>query len=494
MNSDGISIGQQMPASEPPAEREEPDGTGAEQTSTARFLLRQCRPHWRAFIAIGLLAALASVADIVAPLVYRTTVNDLAGLFVGGAESKARTGSEVLETPPKKSKMHRSAEPHARGHVAARNEDQVIRSLLRAVMLLFLLQLIVRFCSLAADDLTVRMASRIEANLIRETFARLLRFPLRFFADRSSGALAKQVNQVDEVSPIVAAFAKDVLPQAFAAIGILSVMTYESPLLAGVTLATIPAYLWVSYRMTRSVETGLAEYYESWDQVSVRIQDPLAGVKTVKLSAAETRESDRLEEALRSAYANHVARNSRENRYLFAQTVITNLSRTLVLAYGGWKVMEHQLTPGDVVMFVSYLDRLFDPLDELTGLSATLKEHLASVGRAMRFYAPTHDGQKDARLSAGAGRVEFRGVHFGYVPEREVLVGLSFTAEAGQVTALVGPSGAARPQPSICCYGSMIPLVARSSSTGNRLRRSIPRRCGRMSAWSRRMVRCSAEL
>ena len=416
----------------------------SQSVSVARFLIRRCRPHWRAFIAIGLLAALGSVTDVIAPLVYRTTVNDLAGLFVGRAQSESQSVGQAPSEARTPAPAHRGKEKHGRGHVAARNPDQVFRSLLRAVVALFFLQLLVRFCNLAADDVTVRVASRIEAGIIWQTFYRLLRFPLRTFADRASGALAKQVNQLDEIAPIVAAFAKDVLPEVLRAVGILGVMTYENPVLAGITAATIPLYLWVSYRMTISVEVGLAQYYEQWDEVSVRVQDPLAGVKTVKLSGAEGREAKRLEDALDTAYASHVARNSRENRYLFVQTLISHLSRTLVFAYGGWKVMEHQLTPGDVVMFVSYLDRLFGPLDELTRLSATLKEHFASVERAVRIYESAGDERTGEPLPAGPGKVEFRDVHFGYVPEREVLRGLSFTAEAARVTALVGPSGAGK--------------------------------------------------
>ena len=48
------------------------------------------------------------------------------------------------------------------------------------------------------------------------------------------------------------------------------------------------------------------------------------------------------------------------NRYLFWQTSLSYLSHSLVLGYGGWLVFErHQLTPGDIVMFVAYLDRLY---------------------------------------------------------------------------------------------------------------------------------------
>jgi ABC-type multidrug transport system fused ATPase/permease subunit len=401
----------------------------------ARMVVRLCRPHRKVFLAIFVLAALGTAADIVSPLIYRVAINDLAGLYVHRAHEAVR--------PPTSPRIPTTA-PHGPGHVAQRTGDQVVASLIWAVLLLFVIDVGSQFFRLAADSLTVRVGSRVESNLIETTFRRLLRFPLAFFGTRSSGALAKQVNQTDEVEPIVAAFTKDILPEVFRVVGILAVMLYLNPVLALITMSTAPAYLFVSYRMTRRLEVGLPDYYDLWDQVSARIQDAIAGIKTVKLSGAEAREEGRLRAALQTAYTQYVARNNTENRYLSVQGLLINLGRALVLGYGGWRVLEHQLTPGDVVMFVAYLDQLFDPLDELTSLATTLQQNLASLARALRLQQAPGSAGEGCPVPAGPGRVEFRDVGFSYVEGRSVLQGLTFTVEPGKVTALVGPSGAGK--------------------------------------------------
>src|SRR5260370_3995237 len=107
-------------------------------------------------------------------------------------------------------------------------------------------------------------------------------------------------------------------------------------------------------------------------------------------------------------------------------------------------VLVHQLTPGDVVMFVAYLDRLFDTIDSLSSIAMGLQQNVASLQRAVRLLKTGPEEAGGVPLRPGSGKVEFQDVRFGYVSQREVLRGLSFTVEPGKITALIGPSGAGK--------------------------------------------------
>jgi ATP-binding cassette subfamily B protein len=181
-----------------------------------------------------------------------------------------------------------------------------------------------------------------------------------------------------------------------------------------------------------------------WDGVSGRIQDALGAVKTVKLSGAEARESEALRQSSESAYATYVQRNWLANRFLFWQTSLSYISHALVLGYGGWLVYQHQLTPGDIVMFVAYLDRLYTPIESLTGLAVSLQERFASFRRAAGLLAEPGAEMPGGPLPPGPGCVEFINVSFAHVANRPVLQAVSMRFEAGKVTALVGPSGAGK--------------------------------------------------
>jgi ATP-binding cassette, subfamily B, bacterial len=445
-----------------------------------RVVATLARPYRRQFLAVAAFALLATATDLLAPLIYREAVNDIAGLFVG-APATPRIGAlfdlteagdgEALPQPgdagtatareagsdaatrgvPKgttkgvtKAPAKGTREPHAHGRVAPRTAAQAFRTLMWAVGLLLAINVFSHYCALVADQRTVRLASRIESDFIYRTFAHVLRMPLRFFAARASGTLAKQIDQSDEIAPIVTAFAKDIAPALISMAGVIVIMLVQSWKLTLVALVTLPPYAWIVVRSSERLETGLERYYQMWDRVSSRIQDALGAIKTVKLSGAERREAERFRRQSQQAYDTHVERNRLANRYVFLQNALSYLSQALVLGYGGWLVFEHRLTPGDVVMFVVYLDRLYSPIESLTGMFVTVQEHFASLERATRLLAIPGEEAGGEPPRPGPGRVEFRHVSFSYVPERPVLKDVSLVLEAGRMTALVGPSGAGK--------------------------------------------------
>ena len=117
----------------------------------------------------------------------------------------------------------------------------------------------------------------------------------------------------------------------------------------------------------------------------------------------------------------------------------------MVLAYGGWRVFEQQLTPGDVVMFVTYLDRLYDPIDSLTTLAKTLQEHAVSLTPGARASARERRRARRGRRSRPV-RAASRFAACGSATCRSArcCAGSTFVLEPGEVTALVGPSGAGK--------------------------------------------------
>jgi ABC-type multidrug transport system fused ATPase/permease subunit len=422
----------------------------AENLGTWKVLLQLARPYKKRFLGIALLALLGVGADLLQPLIYRAAINDVAGLFVDRVPQRAGPPAPTTEAQPdpirdqQLERLEKTQLPHRSDYVAPRTRKQALTTLLWAVGLLFVISVVGYFLSLAADLQSTGVACAIEANLIQATFGHVLRLPLAFFNRRASGGLARRIDQSDQVAPIVSAVARQIAPEVLSIIGICAIMLTESWRLTVAALAILPVYLVITRHAARRLESGMAEYYGMWENVSVRITDALAAIKTVKLSGAETREGDRLQAASQEAYGDFLDRTKLGNYYLFLQSALSHFSKALVLGYGGWMVLDRRLTPGDVVMFVAYLDRIYDPIDSLSSIAVNLQQHMASLHRAVRLLHAHPMEPSGAELVAGPGRIEFREVDFSYGPQRQVLRGITFTAEAGKVTAITGPSGAGK--------------------------------------------------
>ncbi len=444
------------------------------------------------FLLVALLVSLSTAATLFEPWIYRAIVDDVAGVFVEPApvltaerafqelalslRHLPHSGQRIFRAP-----LHRMrATDSGRRNLPARTPHQAMATVLIGAGLLLVTRLGSEAFRYHGDNRSTALASELERGFVLRTFRHVLRLPLEFFSRRASGAVARQVDQSDHVAPIFTAFAQEIWPDLFTLLAILAIITTLNWTLALVTLIAVPVYAFVTWQMTRRLETRLEEYYSLWDEVSSRIQQAIAGIKTVITHGAAGYEMARLEEVSGRAFATYVARNQLQNRYAFAQEAIVAVSKAAALLLGGLKALQHQLTPGDVVLFLAYLDQVYSPIGNLTELYTSLQEHASSIRRAHRLLdEPAAPGEELPALAPRGGAVEFADVRFGYGPKRPVLEGVSFRIEPGERVGLIGPSGAGkttltdllvglyRPQAgSILVDGQALDAVAPSSLRG----------------------------
>jgi len=420
-------------------------------------IFRLIIPYRRKFLWVVFLGLLSTGASLVEPLIYREAINDVAGLFVRQARENAQKdlglepGEEdsirqmiEQETPGARPPAVHGPEHHQKGHVAGRSPRQALQTLLWAVLWLFIINLIGTLLWRLGENTNTRLSCLIEQRFIQSTFAHVLNLPLYFFTRRSSAAIAKQIDQSEEVTGIVNGFSQQILPELISLTGILAIMFWENVALTSVALITIPFYILIAWRSARKLETGLSSYYSRWEDVSSRIQDGLMGIKTVKLSGAEQREISQLQTLSGQAYQDYIQRTRLANKYVFWETMLSHISTALVFGYGGYLTLENRLTPGDVVMFVAYLDRLYGPIDSLASLWVELQQNVASIARAFRLLDNGVERRTGQDLVIRDAVVKFESVHFSYTSDREILKGISFVLSPGKVTALVGGSGAGK--------------------------------------------------
>jgi ATP-binding cassette subfamily B protein len=291
-----------------------------------------------------------------------------------------------------------------------------------------------------------RINSRIIADIQQKTFDKLLNHGLGYFADRhSSDFVARLTAGTTAVTQVlnllILAIGRDLLTL----IGLAAVMLIQDPVLFGIGFVGVPPAMLVLRKLIRRIRVVAHSQFAGGARILETLQETLQGIRIVK--------SFTLEEQMRARFATSVNEVEHAaikmarvaNRASPLMESIAGIGFALAVIYSGYRVIITSATPGELVSFLLAFVFALEPAKRLARLNLDLNANL--VGAKVLYELidapptePLADDEPPLVLSP-AVRVEFSGVRFGYRPDEPVIRGMSFVAEPGKVTALVGPSG-----------------------------------------------------
>jgi ABC-type multidrug transport system fused ATPase/permease subunit len=275
-------------------------------------------------------------------------------------------------------------------------------------------------------------------------FNKLLQQDLAFFSNRHSSEFTARIaygaSSVSNVlGVLVGAFGRDLL----SLIGLISVMVVLNPLMSLVAfLVMVPSVLIVRHLIKRVRAIALTQFSGGAAFLEA-LQESLQGMRVVKTLGLENDMRHRAHEAISNVEraSNKMARVM--NRSTPLMESLAGIAVALVLLYGGYRVLVVDVPPGEFISFIAAFLLAYEPGKRIARLNVELSGSL--VGMKMLFELldlpdKAQDIGKPA-LIVSQGRIAFDQVGFEYRPAQPVLRGISFAAEPGQMTALVGPSG-----------------------------------------------------
>lgn len=295
-------------------------------------------------------------------------------------------------------------------------------------------------------------------------FACLQRLSMKFHHGTKSGDLIYRASW--DTYSVQTLFQQGVLTMVKAALTLVGMTAFMLALnwrLTLVALAIVPLlFAAIRFFGRKMTERGAAAQ-QADSAVTSQVQQTVAALPLIQSYTREDYEQGQFSVRTEDAQKKRLKQHAWELIYWLVIGAVFGLGAALIIWVGGLEVLAGKLTKGDLFIFLSYLGQLYDPLNQLSHVGATISSASAAAGRVVELLEAPEDvkdapnaravvprngqGRMTNAKPAGsdalevAGAVSFENVHFGYTADREILKGLTFELKAGESAAVIGPSG-----------------------------------------------------
>ncbi len=299
----------------------------------------------------------------------------------------------------------------------------------------------------AQSYLLSRVGAGVVADLRRALFSHLLTLSPRFFGDHKTGDLTSRLTaDVGTVQTVTSTALAQLAAQSVSLIGAVILLVLTSFKLSLLTLAVIPLVIGTAFTIGRRIRRVSREVQDAVAAANASAEEAISGVRVVQSFTAENVERGRYGQGVLASFLAALRRARLQALMGGVMSFLTFGALAVVLWYGGRQVMAGELSPGNLVTFLIYALQVGGTVAALTGIFNQFQEALGASGRIFELLDERSDLPTSATprpLARAEGQVEFRDVAFAY-EGAPVLRGLNVAVPAGQVVALVGPSGAGK--------------------------------------------------
>lgn len=302
--------------------------------------------------------------------------------------------------------------------------------------------------SFALSQILGVAAQRAITEMRKTVQQRIERLPISYFDSTQSGQLISRImNDAEGIRNLVGTGLGQILGSivtATIAIGVLFYVNWQLTIATIVVLLIFGGALMYAFKVLRPI---FRERNVINAEVTGRLGESLGGIRIVKAYTAEKREELSFARGAHRLFRNIARTVTGVSAISSFSSVVIGAVAVVMIIFGGNAVQAGTMTLGDFLMYISFTFLLAMPVVELTSIGTQITEAFAGLDRIREVMRMTTEDEEDASkqpLPTVNGAIDFEDVEFEYDKDVPVLKGISFHAEAGETTALVGSSGSGK--------------------------------------------------
>ncbi|WP_418968570.1 ABC transporter ATP-binding protein [Alloscardovia omnicolens] len=299
------------------------------------------------------------------------------------------------------------------------------------------------------------ITSNVVYRLRNEIVEKINRLPLSYFDRVPRGeVMSRTTNDVDNVQQSLQQILAEFFFSVFQFIATIVMMLTISPTLTLVAVIVIPILLLIIGAILKLVQPQFIKQWDNTGKVNSHVEEMFSGHMVVRAYGQEHEAEETFEEYNHNLYKSSFIANFFSSLMNPLTSFAGNMSFIIVAIFGGLRVINGQLTLGDLQAFTQYSRQATQPLGQLASMGSMMQSAVASAQRIFEFLDAQEEEQEDpstprlAELTADRGgvkgHVEFDHVKFSYKPDNPLISDLSLEAQPGQTIAIVGPTGAGK--------------------------------------------------
>ncbi len=330
-------------------------------------------------------------------------------------------------------------------NIMLRRQAGKLPLLVGAVLAATLIQALTSF---ALTQLLSKAAQRLIADLRKQVQRHIGRLSVSFYdANRTGNLVSRIMTDVEGVRNLIGTGLIDFVGGIFTAVisfvVLLRISARVTLLVFGV-IVLLTFFLQKAFRVMRPI---FRERGKINAEVTGRLTESLGGVRVVKGYYAEERESGVFAGGVQRLLDNVVKSLTTTSLLSLSSTAVIGMIGALVMFLGARLVLSHHITVGGYSRYIAFLAFMIAPIFQVVNVGTQLTEAVAGLDRTNEILTEQEeyaDPRRKTDLGPVRGDVRFTDVRFAYDPDKPVLHGISFHAEPGTVTALVGSSGSGK--------------------------------------------------